>query len=265
MPDESPIRVLIVDDEAPARRRLDNLLGDREGISVTDRASEGAEAVEKIRAQDPDLVFLDVQMPDLSGLDVVREIGPEEMPSVIFVTAYDEYAIEAFELAALDYLLKPFDNERFNTAVDRAQRAIRQREVDELRRRLGRLLDGRSSEEAGGPGDDHLERIAVQKRGQIRVVPVEEINYIEASGAYAELHVGEETHLIRERMKTLERQLDPRQFIRVHRSFIVKIDRIESLLVNEGGNYSLRLTDGSRVKVSRSRRENLEERLGLEL
>ena len=267
MTEVSPVRTLIVDDEAPARRRLEQLLEDRTDVAVAGLAEGGEEAVELIREIEPDLVFLDVQMPDLMGVEVVREIGPEEMPAVIFVTAYDEYAVEAFELAALDYLLKPFDNERFETAVDRAIETIEQQELGELGQRLSRLLD--DHDEGGvledGGEDEYVERIAVKKRGQIRLVQVEDIDFIEASGAYAKLHAGDESHLLRARMKDLESRLDPEAFVRVHRSYIVRIDRIESLMVNTTGSYALRLTTGRDVSVSRRGKEVLEERLGLEL
>jgi len=209
-----------------------------------------------------------VQMPGLTGLDVVREVGPEHMPAVVFVTAYNQYALKAFDLAALDYLLKPFEDERFEQAFERAVTTLRLRQVGGMTSRLMALLQGGEGlappdAPPAKPPPAYLERIAVEMRGQMRIVPVKEIDYITASGPYAELHVGKETYLIRERMQTLEERLNPSAFIRVHRSVIVQLDRIESLLHGVGGDYAVRLKDGHRLKVSRSRREELEQRLGL--
>lgn len=270
MTDDRTLQVLIVDDELLARQRLEDLLGDQDEVEIVGTCEGGQQAIDAIEAHDPDLVFLDVQMPGYSGLDVVQEIGAEQMPVVIFVTAYDEYALRAFDVAALDYLLKPFDDERFERALARAREAIKLREVDRLRGRLATLLDGTpeaASEEDASDADAasrYLERIAVESRGQVRIVPVDKIDYITASGPYAELHVGEDVHLIRERMQTLEDRLDPACFMRVHRSAIVQLDRIDVLLYNAGGDYAVRLKDGERLSVSRGRRVELEERLGLD-
>ncbi len=256
------LRVLIVDDEPLARQRLLDLLEGREGIEVVGQATSGREAVEAIRALQPDLVFLDVQMPGMTGLDVVRQIGPEQMPITIFVTAYDQYALKAFEVAAIDYLLKPFDDERFEQALERARRLLKLREVETLRERLLQLLqDDRPS--TPSKSSPYLERIAVEMRGQVRVIPVRQIDYITASGPYAELHVGDQVYVIREQMQTLEERLDPNLFIRIHRSAIVRLDLIDVLLRGTGGRYAVRLKNGVRLKVSRSRREALERRLGL--
>ena len=265
MPTDALLRVLIVDDELLARQRLEDLLDAEADVEIVGSVDHGRDAVEAIRHLTPDLVFLDVQMPGLTGVDVVRTIGPEAMPVVIFVTAYDQYALKAFDLAALDYLLKPFDDERFEQAFARARRAIKLRKVDGMRRRLAALLDDDepTSEPTSEPAS-YLERIAVEMRGQIRVVPVEEIDFIAASGPYAELHTPEGTHLIRERMQTLEERLDPDRFFRIHRSAIVRLDRIDALLYNAGGDYAVRLKNGKRLKVSRGRREALEQRLGLD-
>jgi two-component system LytT family response regulator len=270
MSDDKTLRVLVVDDELLARQRLEDLLQDRDNVEVVDVADNGQKAIESIRKHDVDLVFLDVQMPGKDGIDVIEAIGPEQMPAVIFVTAYDQYALKAFDVAALDYLLKPFDDERFEQALERAREFITLRKVDELRDRLATLLDddeaSPSGEDPGEPEEpsSYLERIAVESRGQVRVVPVESIDYITASGPYAELHVGDTTHVIRERMQTLEDRLDPELFMRVHRSTIVRLDEIDALLYNAGGDYAVRLKSGERLSVSRGRREELEERLGLD-
>ena len=264
------LRVLVADDEALARQRLEDLLAAREEVGAVCFAKDGPAAVQAVQAEQPDLVFLDVQMPGLTGPEVVRAVGPEDMPAVIFVTAYDEYAIEAFELAALDYLVKPFEDARFEEALRRAGRQIRLRQKGQFTDRLLTLLDAeetppaeRSSAET--PAPEYLERIAVETPGRLRVVAVGDIDYIRADGSYAELHVGERTYAIRARMKTLEQRLDPSAFFRIHRSVIVQLDRIASLLHSGGGDYAAQLGDGTHLPVSRSRREELEERLGMAL
>ena len=263
MPD-TLFRILVVDDEPLARQRLLDLLAREDGVAV-ETAASGREAVAALRAERFDLVFLDVQMPGLTGLDVVREVGAEQMPVTIFVTAFDQHALAAFELAALDYLLKPFEDERFHAALARARDTVRLRTIDALQERLRTLLsDAAPSPPPEAEPTDFLERIAVEMRGQIRVVPVERIDYITADGAYAELHAGDDTFVVRERMQALEDRLDPAQFARVHRSTIVQLDRIEALLVAAGGDYAVRLGDGTRLRVSRSRKDDLAARLGID-
>lgn len=270
MSTEHPLRVLIVDDELLGRQRVEDLLRDEPGVSIVGTADSGAAAVEAIRTLRPDLVFLDVQMPGMTGLEVLAEIGPEAMPATIFVTAYDHYALKAFEVAALDYLVKPFDDERFEQALSRARGMIEMRQVQQATRRLLSLLGetppaGDTGEERSDAGarPRYLERIAVEMRGQVRVVPVEAIDYIEASGPYAEIHAGDRTFVVRERMQTLEERLDPDLFFRIHRSAIVRLSKIESLQRGSGGDYGVRLRDGTELSVSRGRREELEERLGI--
>lgn len=260
MQNNDRVRVLIADDELLARQRLEDLLSEHEDVEIVSRVDSGVRAVEAIREKQPDLVFLDVQMPGKTGLDVVEAIGAQDMPITIFVTAYDRYALHAFDVAAVDYLLKPFDDERFEQALDRARRTLQLHEVDAVKSRLLALLE--ETEETSG--SDYLERIAVDMRGRVRVVPVETIDYITASGPYVELHVGDEKHLIREQMQTLEERLDPGLFLRIHRSTIVRLDLIESLLHGQGGDYAVQLDDGTRLKVSRARRDQLAERLGLD-
>jgi two-component system, LytTR family, response regulator len=235
------IRVLVVDDELLNRVRIQDLLRHEADVEIVGSPEDGIEAVEAIRGLHPDLVFLDVQMPGMNGLDVVRTIGAAAMPATIFVTAFDRYAVEAFDVAAVDYLVKPFDDERFAQALGRARKAI---------------------ELTAAPKAEYLERIPVESRGQIRVVPVSLVDYITASGPYAELHVGQRTFAIREKMQTLEEKLDPDIFFRIHRSAIVRLDRIDTLLHAAGGDYAVRLKDGTELSVSRSRREELEARVG---
>lgn len=263
------ITVLIADDEPLARQRLVDLVGREADLEVVGVAQNGPEAVDAIQKLEPDLVFLDVQMPGLSGIEVVRAVGVDAMPCTIFVTAYDDYALRAFDLAALDYLLKPFDDERFEQSVARARKLLGLRVVSELTDRLVMLLEsqrpgrGNSQAERKGPSTSYLERIAVEMRGQIRVVPVEKIQFIAASGPYAVLHAGSDRYLVRERMQTLEERLDPDAFFRIHRSTIVRLEEVEALLNHGGGDYEVRLRSGKHLSVSRNRREALERHLGL--
>ena len=229
------LRVLIVDDEPLARDHIIDRLAHEEDVEVVGTADNGDDAIAEIRRLHPDLVFLDVQMPGISGMEVAEKLG-DEMPRTIFCTAFDQYAIKAFDVAAIDYLLKPFDDERFHEAFRRARNAIPKK-------------------------SPYLQRIPVEMRGQMRVVPVEKIDYITASGPYAELHAGERTFAVRERMQQLEDKLDPAVFMRVHRSVIVRLDRIDVLLRSAGGDYAVRLKDGTELSVSRSRREALESKL----
>jgi two-component system LytT family response regulator len=256
----------VVDDEPLARERIIELLARETGVDVIGTADNGTAAIEAIRAQRPDLVFLDVQMPGKTGLDVVREIGAEAMPATIFVTAFDQYALRAFELAALDYLVKPFDDERFEQSFHRARQLIELREAGKLRDQLLAVLHQSGNNAQRSPqnaSEPYLERIAVEMRGKVRVVPVAQIDFITASGPYAELHTGDRTHIIRETMNTLEERLDPRQFVRIHRSAIVRLPLVETLLKGAGGDYEVQLKGGIRLPVSRSRREELERRLGV--
>lgn len=231
------VRVLIVDDELLARQRIEDLLAKESHVEVVAFAANGNDAVETIRSFEPDLVFLDVQMPGLTGLQVAETLG-ETMPVTIFTTAYDQFAIQAFEVAATDYLVKPFDDDRFAQALKRARVAVDARRI-------------------APPASGYLERIPVESRGQVRVVHVSRIDYIGASGPYAELHVGERVFAVRERMQALEEQLDPAQFFRIHRSTIVRIDRIDALLRSPGGDYAVRLKDGRELSVSRNKWDEL--------
>lgn len=261
--EKKPVRVGIVDDEVLARQRIADLLEKEDGVEIAGTAGDGDEAVKMIRDLKPDLVFLDVQMPGRSGLQVVDAIGADEMPATIFVTAYDQFAIKAFDRAALDYLVKPFDDERFAQAFRRARRMIELQEAGRMTRRLMSMLS-ENPPILDPPKSDYLERISVESRGQVRVVPVEKIDYITASGPYAELHAGERTFAIRERMQTLEERLDPNMFFRIHRSAIVRLDRIDTLTRHPGGDYGVRLKSGVELSLSRGRREELEQKLGVE-
>ena len=266
--------MLIVDDEPLARQRIEDLLARESNVKVVGTADNGAAAVEAIRALHPDLLFLDVQMPGKTGLEVARAIGPESMPATIFVTAYDQHALQAFDVAALDYLVKPFDDERFEQAFRRARRLMDLEETGRLHERLRSLLGAETAAPEteppsatpatpATPAARYLDRIAVESKGKVRFVPVDEIDYIAASGPYAELVVGGRRHVIREAMQTLEERLDPNRFMRVHRSTIVRLSRVHTLLRGAGGDYEIQLEDGTRLRVSRSRRDELARRLGV--
>jgi two-component system LytT family response regulator len=267
MPDRT-LRVVIVDDELLARQRIEDLLAKEERVEIAGTAGDGNAAVQTIRTLKPDLVFLDVQMPGRTGLEVVEAIGADQMPATIFTTAFDKFALKAFDLAAVDYLVKPFDDERFAQAFRRARKSIELQEVGRMTQQLLSVLHAAppSAPPAGtavpAPAE-YLERISVESRGQIRVVPVSKIDYITASGPYAELHVGERTYAIRERMQSLEGRLDPAVFFRIHRSAIIRMDRVDTLLHAAGGDYAVRLKDGTELSVSRGRREELEAKLGV--
>jgi two-component system LytT family response regulator len=262
-PGTTPIRVLVVDDEALGRRRILDLLAAEPGVEVVGEAATGPQALEAIRRLRPDLVFLDVQMPGMTGLDVARAIGPDAMPATIFVTAYDQHAQQAFDVAALDYLVKPFDDERFEQAFRRARRMVGLEETRRLHERLMAVLQPAATPErpAAAPPSGFTDRIAVESRGKVTFVPVRDIDYIAASGPYAELVVGNRRHLIRESMQSLEERLDPARFMRIHRSAIVQLDRVSALHKGPGGDYELQLKDGTRLRVARSRREEVERRL----
>lgn len=262
------IRALIVDDEPVARDGIRALLKRDAEIEIVGDCADGREAVEAIESLSPDLVFLDVQMPEADGFDVIERIGAENMPVVVFVTAYDQYALRAFDVAAIDYLLKPFDDERFALAVNRAKSQVRRGEVGDLSRRLIALLEFQTPKT--GPDDapssgDYLQRIMLKTGGKVVFLKVDEIDWIEAEGDYVRLHVRGGSHLLRDTMKRLERQLDPSQFLRTHRSTIVNVDRIKELHPFFHGDYMVILKDGTELKLSRNRRRALEEKLGRSL
>jgi two-component system LytT family response regulator len=276
------LRVVIADDERPARQRLVDLIEHRDHAEVVATASTGREAVSVIEEHDPDVVLLDIQMPGLNGFDVVQSVGPERMPVTIFITAYDQHALQAFDVAAIDYLLKPFEDDRFYEALDRARRHIHLEAVDAARDRLLDLLKATGKLEGGGlddaegtatqkgedvpssNGEEYLERIPVRKAKEIRIVPSSTVAYVKSDGPYAELHTADGSkHLIRESMKALENQLDPSRFCRIHRSTIINLDFVESVEPNYNDRYVVRLVTGERLDVSRRRRDTFEDRFGL--
>jgi two-component system LytT family response regulator len=256
------IRVLVVDDEPVARAGLAALLAQDGDTTVVGECGDGPAAVAAIRSLEPDLVFLDVQMPDMDGFDVLRAIGPDRMPVVVFVTAFDAYAVRAFDVNAVDYLLKPFDDRRFAEALARAKRAVRQGAVDDMTRRLVDLLSADASTADDTPADSFMTRLVVKKSGTRLLVGVEEIDWIEAADYCVKIHTPGRTHVIRESLNHLEQRLDPSRFFRAHRSAIVNLDRVQEIQPTPHGDLTLLLTTGARVRLSRSRRVALEGQLG---
>jgi two-component system, LytTR family, response regulator len=256
------IKTLIVDDEPLARRNIRLLLEKDPQIEILDECRNGREAVKAINALSPDLIFLDIQMPEMDGFDVVARVGPEHIQAIIFVTAFDQYALKAFDVHALDYLLKPFDDERFTHALRRAKAQIEAREINKLGRRLLALLEERESDRQTSMNQKtHLTRLMIKASGRVVLLKVDEIDLIEADGNYAKLHVGRKAHVLREKMHDLEEQLDPAKFVRIHRSIIVNLDRIKEMHPHFNGDYVVVLEDGRQLRLSRTRREALIHRL----
>lgn len=252
------IRALIVDDEPLARERLRQLLASETGVELIGECGDGASAIEMIRTTAPDLVFLDVQMPDVDGFGVMAALPAGTRPAVVFVTANDGFALKAFDVHAVDYLLKPFGKERFQVAVRRAISALEQRQSGELNERLAALLaDVRPPDKPR-----HAERFAVKSSGRVVLVKVEDIDWIEAADNYVSLHVGGDEHLHRETMSAMEEQLPPAKFMRISRSTIVNLDRIKELQPLFHGEYTVILRNGTRLTLSRSYRDKLTQLLG---
>ena len=251
------IRALIVDDEPLARERMRSLLGGETDVEVVGEAKDGVEAVETILGQSPDLVFLDVQMPKLDGFEVIQTVGAERMPAVVFVTAYDQHALRAFEVQALDYLLKPFDQERFQGALKRVRRQLDSQETGDIGRRLLALVRDLRSERPS-----RTDRLVVKSGGRLFFLRADEIDWIEAAGNYVRLHLGQESHLFRETMNRMETRLDARRFARIHRSRIVNTERIKELQPWFNGDHVVVLRDGTRLTLSRGYKDRLQQRLG---
>ena len=257
-----PIRTLIVDDELLARTRIRNLLRGRREFQVTGECANGKEAITTIEQEQPDLVFLDVQMPDLDGFGLVKAITAERLPVIVFVTAYDQYAVRAFECHALDYLLKPFDDERFEKTLEWAQAQIQRDQLHQFSERMMALLEEYPGGSKTAPVHSlslprPLSRLMVKSGGRVLFVKADEIDWIEAEGCYARLHTGRQSHLLRETMSALEAQLDPQLFLRIHRSTIINRDRIQELQPQSHGEYTVVLRDGTQLRLSRSYRDKL--------
>jgi two-component system, LytTR family, response regulator len=243
--------VLVVDDEAHARSGLRTLLARQDGVKVVGEAVDGRDAVSQIRRLKPDLVLLDVEMPEQNGLEVIQAVGPDAMPMVIIVTAYDQYAVAAFEASAIDYLLKPFSDERFEVAMARARESFDHMDMAAMAKRLRRLLGTVGSEPPG------LARFTVKSGNELSVHEVSEIDWVEADQYYVKLHIGTAVHLVRHTMNAIEEMLPADRFVRIHRSTIVNIDRVAALEPLVQGDSTLVLKDGTRLRMSRRRRERL--------
>lgn len=252
-----PIRLLIVDDEPLARAGVRSLLAPDFEIEVIGECGDGAEAVLAIVDQQPDAVLLDVKMPEMSGLDVVRTVGVDNMPLVVFITAYDEHALRAFELHAVDYLLKPFDDERFCQTIARIKREFRTRAAAQLSEKLLNVL-----QETAPRTTRYLSRIVVRSDGRTLLLRANDVDWIEAADYYAKIHCAGKSHLLRETMADLEARLDPDVFFRVHRSAIVNLEKVKEIQPYTRGEHVVLMNNGAKVRLSRGRREKLEERLG---
>lgn len=277
------IRTLVIDDEPTARRGVRMLLERDPEMEVIGEASSGTEAATKIADAKPDLVFLDVQMPGLNGFEVLERVAPKHMPAVVFVTAYDQHALQAFEVNAVDYLLKPFDDDRFAAALRRAKTQIGRQQTESLGAKLNDLLaylqtanpalaaaglgaapalpaNGNGGEAANSSGElITRDRILLKSGGEIYFLKAEEIDWIEAEGDYMKFHAGGRAHLLRETMSRLEDKLDSKRFIRIHRSTIVNIDRVKKLSPSFAGEYAVILQDGTKLRLSRGYHERLQE------
>src|SRR5256714_7103234 len=255
------IRALVVDDELLGRQIIREMLEDHAEVELIGECVNGHEAIEAIREHAPDLIFLDVEMPELNGFEVLEALKAEHragqrMPLVIFVTAYDQYAVRAFEVHALDYLLKPFDQERFDISWQRAKEQIMRERDGGTDQRILALLEELKA------GNKYLERLVVKAAGRIYFLETSEIDWIEADGNYVSVHSAKKAHLLRETISSLESQLDPKKFVRIHRSSIVRIDRIHELQPWFHGEYRIILQDGTQLTLSRNHREKLQEALG---
>ena len=246
------IRTLVVDDEPIARARVVSLLKLEADIEVVGECATGRQAVSAIESTSPDLLFLDIQMPEVDGLDLARSIQSHGTPAVVFVTAYDEYALRAFEVHALDYLLKPFSAERFRSALGHAREHVSQR------RKIGRPAPAPQRDSSGG--SPH--RLMIKASGRIHFVRTADIDWCEAQGNYVRVHAGAQQHLVRDTMSHLESELDPQQFVRIHRSTIVNVDRIQEMQSSFNGEYVVLLRTGTRLTLSRGYRDSIQARLG---
>jgi len=239
----SSLRLLVVDDEPLIRAGIRHGLSTLEGIEVVGECDSGTRAVDAIREVKPDLVLLDVQMPDGTGLDVVREVGPDQMPAVVFVTAFDEYAVQAFELNAVDYLLKPFDEDRLRSAIDRARGRLAGKHDAVMARQLENLLE---QQKKSWP-----ERLVVRDGDRFRLIPVDAVDWIESADNYVLLHCGPQLQLMAETLTHLEEQLNPAKFARIHRCRIVNVARVQAVRPYLSGTYQLELSGGMRLTSGR--------------
>lgn len=256
MTDAKRIRALVVDDELLGRQIIREMLEDHSEVEIVGECVNGHEAVAAIQATSPDVIFLDVEMPEMNGFKVLEALRMERLPLVIFVTAYDQYAVRAFEVHAFDYLLKPFDRDRFETSLSRARAQIERQSNGNYDQRILALLEELKAE------SKYLERLVIKAEGRVFFLDTDDIYWIEAEGNYVRVHNGKKSHLLRETVSSLEAQLDPKKFLRIHRSAIVKIDRIQELQPWFHGEYRVLLHNGTQLTLSRNYRENLQRALG---
>jgi two-component system LytT family response regulator len=259
---DRPLTACIVDDEELARRGVRSRLASHDDIEVLAECKSGRGAVAAIRSREVDLVFLDVQMPGLDGFDVIQKVGPDAMPVTIFVTAYDEYALRAFDVHALDYLLKPLEEERFAEALGHARERLSEQEAGQFGERLAAFVSDLddANDGAPAPGATPTDRFVVKSGGRVRFVAAADIEWVEAAGDYVRLHTAETTHLLRKTMKQMEQDLDPSQFLRIHRSTIVNVDCLQEMRPYGSNNeYVAVLTDGTERKMSRTYRDAVDD------
>ena len=247
---------MVVDDEPAARAAIRALLEPDDEVVVVGEHADGRAALEAIRSTRPDLLFLDIQMPEMDGFTMLRQLDAGDLPVIVFTTAYDQHALKAFEVHALDYLLKPFDDIRFHRTLSLAKKQVRQGRLGALSEKMRALLDG----EMAAPA--RLERLVIKGDGRSTVLPVDDINWIDADGDHVRLHTARGAHQLRETMKVLEQQLDPARFVRIHRSTIVRVDRVKELQPYFRGEYVVILHDGTSLKLSRGYKPHLEAALG---
>lgn len=255
------LRVVVADDEALARRLLTTLLAREPGVTVVAECANGPETIAAVREHAPDVLFLDVRMPGASGIEVLERLGPDAVRAVVLVTAFDDYAVAAFDHHALDYVMKPVDADRFRTTMHRVRERLRvQRSAtlaEETLRALAQAYEARS-----GAAQPYLSRIVVRSTKSVAVVDLADVDWIEADDDYLRLHSGARTHLVRGTLSALEAQLDPAEFVRIHRSTIVRLGRVKELVPQLHGDYEVRLTTGAQLRLSRSYRERLGAALG---
>jgi two-component system LytT family response regulator len=250
------IRVLIVDDEPLARGVLREMLQSDPDVTIVGECANGKEAVRAILELAPELLFLDIQMPEMGGFEVLDALGEGKAPHLVFVTAYDQYAVRAFEVHAIDYILKPFDRERFQTSWQRAKAQVLRERNGGVEQKILSLLEDLKA------GTKYLERLVIKSSGRIYFLETNEIDWIQAEGNYVSVHTGKKSHLLRETISSLENQLDPKKFLRIHRSAIVRIDSIKELQPWFHGEYHIILHDGTQLTLSRNYRDRLQEALG---
>lgn len=251
------IKTLIADDEAIARERVRRFLEAESDIEILGECRNGRETVAAIKKLHPDLVFLDIQMPQMSGFEVLAALGAESIPAIVFVTAFDQYAIQAFAVHALDYLLKPFHQERFRQTLDHVRSQLAGRDESRRQQTVDRRLLSLLEDIKGGP--KFTERLVIKTAGRVSFLKTDDIDWIEASGNYVNLHVGNVTHLLRETLSHLESRLDPGRFLRIHRSRLVNLDRIKELTPLFNGDYTVSLHNGVELTLSRTYRDRLQE------